>query len=160
MSGSRLQRGFRRIGIGLAVPCLVAAVVAIGFYAISSPVNWWEAYPLAPKSERNASPRVPTALPTKGYFDDIPDAPPSPPALEPGLLPDLPPGFVIDSPPSDKQPKIVLIPTRPGGLAKKTPAAARPLEPLYWAAGFTAAGGLLFTFFAGFGWVLAGFARD
>jgi hypothetical protein len=109
-----MQRGFRRIGIALAVPCFLAAAVAIGVYAVSTPVNWWD------------EDKVTISSP-------------------------LSPGFVLDKL-SDAE------------LLKRyneiEQIKRRPMEPLYAAGALALAGVVIFIFFTGFGWVVAGFARD
>lgn len=42
MTGQRVIRGFRRLGMVLAAPFLVAAVVQLGLWAYSGPSEWWK----------------------------------------------------------------------------------------------------------------------
>jgi hypothetical protein len=81
--GERFIRGFRRVGIVAAVPCLVAAVIIAGYGAVSEYQrthgdDWWKNAPLA-KSEPSRAitfddliPRKPgqPAQPAKGPWDD------------------------------------------------------------------------------------------
>jgi hypothetical protein len=55
MQGQRINRGFRRLGIALAFPFLLAAVVCVGVFVFSSPI----------------APAPPSKSSSTGLFDDL-----------------------------------------------------------------------------------------
>lgn len=134
-SGERLIRGFRRVGIVAAVPCLIVAVIVAGYGAISEYQrshrnDWWKNAPLA-KSEPSRAltfdefiPQKP-GQPAKGPWDDY----------------------------RQKEPQLVPV--------DHDPFAASELMPALQLAGVVAAiGAALFFGFWAIGWICAGFSRE
>lgn len=86
MNGSRIQRGFRRLGVVLAVPFALGAIAAVVYYPLQPrPEAFWQKDPIV-----QAAPSKP------GLFDDL--TPKRTPATK------LPPGFELDPPPLNKDP--------------------------------------------------------
>jgi hypothetical protein len=133
MVGRRVQRGFRRFGIVLAAPFVLASATSVAVYIASEPV---------PTAAESAPTKTPADL------SKLTDAE----LLEILCLPKLPPGFVLD--------RASLSKSAPSQCKFKQADAARDPTPLYWAAGLSLSGVALFALSLALGWVLAGFARD
>jgi len=150
MVGSRVKRGFRRLGIVLASPFIAGAVIALGFYVFQDTRNYFERFdpvytielPDKRVIEVQAASQEAALLAAKGWFTINP-SPNSGPAIQ---------GFAITGSGGSHM--------KPVAFVKATPDPPRDPEPLYWAAASIVAGLIAFLACVTIGWVLAGFARD